>query len=363
MNGQKPLRSQLNQIRAWVRQGRTDAWIAHQLDVPAAGAARVPPPPRARARGRGGRRARAPRRDRGRDRGRRRTRRRTKPRTRTKTRRTRTRRARTRPTRASGERRGRRGRPGAAAGAGGAGGGGGASAPGAAMQATFDHGDRRRLRALARSGGRGRPGLHRALGRPPPGRGDDRAGPDRHQARLTLGRATAAGAPLDARPRPPPSARRRPSQALRRGPREVVAQVLEGAQVVRAGPADSSSRIFVSRTATGSSENRNSAIPASSSLSSATGTPPRCPRGAAAGRAARPRELGVGARRRRLARSGSAGSPTDGTQRRAGRRSIAAAQRPALAGLQGAQPRAAGRSVEREPRIADSAMWRIGCQW
>src|SRR5947207_11161546 len=32
----KPLRSQLNQIRAWVRQGRTDAWIAHQLDVPAA---------------------------------------------------------------------------------------------------------------------------------------------------------------------------------------------------------------------------------------------------------------------------------------------------------------------------------------
>jgi hypothetical protein len=29
----KPLRSQLNQIRAWVRQGRTDAWIAHQLDV------------------------------------------------------------------------------------------------------------------------------------------------------------------------------------------------------------------------------------------------------------------------------------------------------------------------------------------
>jgi hypothetical protein len=32
----KPLRSQLNQIRAWVRQGRTDAWIAHQLDLPAA---------------------------------------------------------------------------------------------------------------------------------------------------------------------------------------------------------------------------------------------------------------------------------------------------------------------------------------
>jgi uncharacterized protein YjcR len=31
----KPLRSQLNQIRSWVRQGRTDAWIAHQLDVSA----------------------------------------------------------------------------------------------------------------------------------------------------------------------------------------------------------------------------------------------------------------------------------------------------------------------------------------
>jgi hypothetical protein len=29
----KSLRPNLNQIRAWVRQGRTDAWIAHQLDV------------------------------------------------------------------------------------------------------------------------------------------------------------------------------------------------------------------------------------------------------------------------------------------------------------------------------------------
>ena len=29
----KPLRSPLNQVRAWVQQGRTDAWIAHQLDV------------------------------------------------------------------------------------------------------------------------------------------------------------------------------------------------------------------------------------------------------------------------------------------------------------------------------------------
>lgn len=29
----RSLRPQLNQIRAWVRQGRTDAWIAHQLEV------------------------------------------------------------------------------------------------------------------------------------------------------------------------------------------------------------------------------------------------------------------------------------------------------------------------------------------
>jgi hypothetical protein len=29
----RSLKPQLNQIRAWVRQGRTDAWIAHQLQV------------------------------------------------------------------------------------------------------------------------------------------------------------------------------------------------------------------------------------------------------------------------------------------------------------------------------------------
>ena len=29
----RSLRPQLNQIRAWVREGRTDAWIAHKLDV------------------------------------------------------------------------------------------------------------------------------------------------------------------------------------------------------------------------------------------------------------------------------------------------------------------------------------------
>ncbi len=31
----RSLRPQLNQIRGWVRQGRTDAWIAHQLEVTA----------------------------------------------------------------------------------------------------------------------------------------------------------------------------------------------------------------------------------------------------------------------------------------------------------------------------------------
>jgi hypothetical protein len=29
----RSLRPELNRIRAWVRQGRTDAWIAHQLEV------------------------------------------------------------------------------------------------------------------------------------------------------------------------------------------------------------------------------------------------------------------------------------------------------------------------------------------
>src|SRR3954468_12271012 len=29
----RSLKPQLNQIRTWVREGRTDAWIAHQLEV------------------------------------------------------------------------------------------------------------------------------------------------------------------------------------------------------------------------------------------------------------------------------------------------------------------------------------------
>src|SRR5665811_1105958 len=31
----RSLKPQLNQIRAWVQEGRTDAWIAHQLEIPA----------------------------------------------------------------------------------------------------------------------------------------------------------------------------------------------------------------------------------------------------------------------------------------------------------------------------------------
>src|ERR1700749_2022163 len=33
----RSLKPQLNQIRAWVHQGRTDAWIAHQLEITATG--------------------------------------------------------------------------------------------------------------------------------------------------------------------------------------------------------------------------------------------------------------------------------------------------------------------------------------
>ena len=67
----RSLKPQLNQIRSWVRQGRTDAWIAHQLEVSATelrefrkqhdltpdeenGGGGGRPPRRDRGRGRGG---------------------------------------------------------------------------------------------------------------------------------------------------------------------------------------------------------------------------------------------------------------------------------------------------------------------
>ncbi len=67
----RSLKPQLNQIRAWVRQGRTDAWIAHQLEVSASELREfrkqhdlTPDDER-----RGSQRNRPPRRDRSRDRG------------------------------------------------------------------------------------------------------------------------------------------------------------------------------------------------------------------------------------------------------------------------------------------------------
>ena len=67
----RSLKPQLNQIRAWVRQGRTDAWIAHQLEVSATELREfrkqhdlTPDDENA-----GSQRGRPPRRDRGRDRG------------------------------------------------------------------------------------------------------------------------------------------------------------------------------------------------------------------------------------------------------------------------------------------------------
>ena len=181
----RSLRPQLNQIRGWVRQGRTDAWIAHQLEVTvqqiqsfkreneleADGdsrrrADRGGRPPRRgrrrhrrRARGRGG----PPRRGGGQARrGGRQARRRGGRRAR------------------RGRRRRRSPRP--------------ASAPAAATRtrrrddatgAVRGHVRPRRggLRAVARPRRRGQPDLRRALGGPPARRGHDRGGPDRHPPR------------------------------------------------------------------------------------------------------------------------------------------------------------------------------------
>ena len=68
----RSLKPQLNQIRAWVRQGRTDAWIAHQLEVSTSELREFRKQhgftPDEEDSGAG--EARSPRRDRGRDRGR-----------------------------------------------------------------------------------------------------------------------------------------------------------------------------------------------------------------------------------------------------------------------------------------------------
>ena len=189
----RSLRPQLNQIRGWVRQGRTDAWIAHQLEVtvqqiqsfkrenelelggdgagdPGAGdevdlraeddaaiaaeleaeeARRVEEEARGRAPAE--EEAKAARRRR-----RRPSRRRPRP-------------ARRRRGAGAGEATPRRR----------------ARAAAQAHRPARGHVRPRRggLRALARSRGPGRSRLRRALGRPPAGRGHDRGGPDRDPAR------------------------------------------------------------------------------------------------------------------------------------------------------------------------------------
>ena len=182
----RSLRPQLNQIRGWVRQGRTDAWIAHQLEVtvqqiqafkrenePRARRRRAPAPPsrrstcaprttrdRRRARGRGG----PPRRGGGASRrgGRKRAAEEDAPRpTRTTTR--------TKPDAASARAAPRRPRP-------------RRDARRGPLEGTFDHGEEGYGLWLDPAVA-GRPRLRRALGGPPPRRGHDRGGPDRDPPR------------------------------------------------------------------------------------------------------------------------------------------------------------------------------------
>ena len=186
----RSLRPHLNQIRSWVRQGRTDAWVAHQLEVtvqeieqfkrqnellgddaPAEGAA-------ARCLSRGDRPARRGRRaDRRRARGRR-----------------------TSARKAEAEAQGRRGGGRAMR---------GSPAPRVAASqpprpALLDASTgpagghlrprRRGLRPVAGPSDPGQPGLRRALGGPPPGRGHDRGGPDRDPPRRRGGLEPAGSA-------------------------------------------------------------------------------------------------------------------------------------------------------------------------
>ena len=182
----RSLRPQLNQIRGWVRQGRTDAWIAHQLEVTVQqiqsfkreneleadggerhrGVRGGRPPRRGRrrhrrrARGRGG----PPRRGGGQAR---RGGRRSAPPTRTPS-----------PSEGRRAKRAPRKRRRAAA----------AAAPAAAtdaagpLEGTFDHGEEGYGLWLDPAV-EDDPDLRRALGRPPARRGDDRGGPDRHPSR------------------------------------------------------------------------------------------------------------------------------------------------------------------------------------
>ena len=199
----KSLRPHLNQIRAWVRQGRTDAWVAHQLEVSVrdieqfkrqnelvsdeevaegTGARRLPGGDRPARRGRRADRRRARG---GRSGGR-----------------ARASEAATEgdedEEEADGTRTRRRGTPGRTR----------ADAGGAQHSPARGHLRPRRggLRAVARPRDPGQPDLRRALGRAPAGRGRRRGGPDRdpprRRGRLVQGRITRSRRPCcGARPR------------------------------------------------------------------------------------------------------------------------------------------------------------------
>ena len=184
----KSLRPHLNQIRAWVRQGRTDAWIAHQLEVTVRDIEQFKRQNELvsdEEAPEGDERSRLPRGDRPARRGRRADRRRARSGRRGGRARSR---GRSRARCGRGRRRGRRGRRRAR------------RAPYPAPQPTRaartpdgrpqhraagGHLRPRRggLRPVARSRDPGQPDLCRALGRAPTGRGGRRGGPDRHPPR------------------------------------------------------------------------------------------------------------------------------------------------------------------------------------
>ena len=191
----KSLRPHLNQIRTWTRQGRTDAWVAHQLEVTVqqiasfkreAGLLDDEPGAEGAAAASTTRSTCAPR-----------TTPRSPPSSRPPSRRGARPRRRRRPSRPGWPRRGAR-RDEARA--------GGARASRAPRRARPPGRERRHaarghlrprrggLRAVARPGRRRRPRLRRALGRPPPGHGDDRGGPDRHPPHRVSAGAGSTGA-------------------------------------------------------------------------------------------------------------------------------------------------------------------------
>ena len=201
---------------AWVRQGRTDAWIAHQLEVTVQ---QIEPFKREndlrRRRGADGAGARLRRRDRPARRGRRADRRRARG-------------GRGRSAEAEdgeddddagedGDDDDARRRAAAAAAAAAA---GAAAAPRSAGRARGHVRPRRGgLRPVARPGGRRQRRLRRALGRPPPGRGHGRGGPDRHPPRGTPAPTTTTTTPTTDDATPRARARLRARDARTRGGR------------------------------------------------------------------------------------------------------------------------------------------------